>query len=198
MNKINKEAEHEVVKQKIRKTQKDWIPYFNDKKLKMISAPDIYTVFKEGKDKKLMESLREDMLQSIIVTSTRVKFDNETLKAKIIHDFGSIVVSQKEIEVEIPGYSGYPDKDEKLEKFFQVLYDTQDQLSDILAVLKSVDPSKKLWNYTPSQLSRRNTPERAVWLCFVDDDFIVYCNNWIDDLSGGSRGVRVDSAAVRG
>ena len=45
---IKKESECEVVKIQLKKTQKDWVEYFNNKGEKMISAADIYRVAKEG------------------------------------------------------------------------------------------------------------------------------------------------------
>ena len=43
---INKEPECEVIKEKLKKTQKDWIPHFNNKGEKMISVPDIDKILK--------------------------------------------------------------------------------------------------------------------------------------------------------
>ena len=73
---INKEPECEIIKKKIRKNQKDWIEYFNNKNMKMISAPDIYRVAKQ-ENKTIIESLKKDFDESWEVTSTRIIYNKD-------------------------------------------------------------------------------------------------------------------------
>ena len=101
---INNEAETQVIKKKISKTQKDWIPHFNAKGEKMISAPDLYNLAKEN-NKEILKSIQEDF-EEYVVTSTRINYMKDSLDAEIIHDFGSTVVKPKSINVKVPVYVG--------------------------------------------------------------------------------------------
>jgi hypothetical protein len=188
MNKINQEPEYE--KKPMKKTQREWIQYFNEKKEKMISAPDYYNAF-NSKDNRLIESLKKDFKDYWEITSTQIHYNKDNLKATIIHDAESEVVTPKLIEVEVPVLSGTNfEKNESLEKYLQALFDTTDKLDIILEVLKSVDKEKHLWFYTLSQGSRNSNPVRAVRLYFDDSGFVVLGDGWTDGGNGGSRGAR--------
>ena len=198
MQKINQKAEYEVIKNKLRKNQKDWIEYFNNPKLvkskvKMISAADIYLATKEA-DEKLLASLRNDINRSWIVTSTQIKY-KENLETEITHDKDSKVVAQKTINAKVPVYPGTKlTENEETEKYMQALFDTKDSLKEIITTLNKLGENKPIYLWTPSQSYRNDNPIRAVWLFFVDSDFVVSGNDWVGGGSGLSRGVRVSSA----
>lgn len=191
MNKINPEPEYE--KTPAIKTQKDWISHFNAKGEKMISAPDIYQAIKEKQP--VVESLKKDFQDSYVVTSTQTKHSKDNLNAVIIHDAGSEIIKPKSYEIEVPDYSGSFEHDAKAKKYLQALFDTKDNIKEIIAVLQSIDDKKReirLW--TPSQASRADYPVRAVRLCFYSfDGFDVVGDVRFDDDDGLSRGVRVVS-----
>ncbi len=191
---INKEPECEIVKKQIRKTQKDWIPYFNEKNLKMISAPDIYSVAKKG-NKSILESLKKDFQESWEVTSTQIVYNKNNLTAEIIHDAGSTIVKPKKYKVKVPVFDGEFKQDSETEKYLRALFDTKDSLDTILKVLKKFGKDRQLRLWTPDQSSRKSKQVRSVVLCFYDfDRFIVNGNNWFDSSNGFSRGVIIDSA----
>lgn len=188
--KINKEPEYE--KTPMQKNQNDWIAYFNEQKLKMVSAPDIYRAIKE-KDTQVIESLKKDFIDDWEVTSTRIEYSKDSLKAKIIHDADSLIVKPLAYEVEIPYYDGEAKEDEPTEKYLQALFDTKDKIKEILSVLKSIDTSRKIYLWTPNQSNRKDVPLRAVGLCFDGDRFVVN-GGWVGNNGGVSRGVSVVSA----
>ena len=188
---INKEAECEVIKKQIRKTQKDWIEYFNSKNMKMISAPDIYKV----ENKTVIESLKKDFKENWEVTSTRIIYNKDNLNAEIIHDVDSNVVKPKKYKVKIPVFDENFKQDSETEKYLQALFDTKDSLDKILKVLKKFGKDKKLTLWTPSQSSRESNQVRSVVLGFlVFGRFDVDGDGWIDNYYGLSRGVIVNSA----
>ena len=88
---IKKESECKVVKEQLKKTQKDWVEYFNNKGEKMISAPDIYKAAKQ-ESKGIINSLRKDFNDYWLITSTRIIYNKKNLKAEIIHDADSNIV----------------------------------------------------------------------------------------------------------
>lgn len=200
LSQISKEAEFEVIKQKIKKNQKDWTEHFNQKGMKMISAPDIYRIAKED-HKELIERLKEDFSDNYyLVTSTRIKYSKDNLDAEIIHDADSIVVKPKSVNVKVYVYSGEvyvysgekTREDAETEAYLQALFDTKDSLSYIISVLKRFDNKKPLYLWTPSQSSRAIKQIRSVGLGFsVLDGFFVDGVGWFDGSVGWSRGVNV-------
>ena len=189
---INKESECEVVKNKIKKNQKDWIERFNDKGEKMISAPDIY----KAENKELIESLKEDFEEGWIVTSTRIIYDKKNLNAEIIHDVDSKIARPKKYKVKIPKLSGSFKQDSETEKYLQALFDTKDNIDKILKTLKKFGKDKELRFWTPSQSSRESKQVRSVVLCFgYFGGFGVGGCDWFDYSGVGlSLGVIIDSA----
>ena len=188
---INKEAECEIIKNQIKKTQEEWIDHFNNKREKMVSTPDIYKV----KNKTIIQSLKGDFKEGWEVTSTQIIYNKDNLKAEIIHNVKSKVVKSKKYKVEIPIFNGDFKQDPKTEKYLQALFDTKDNISKILKVLKKFGKERKLRLWTPSQSSRKNRQVRSVELDF--DGFFrfdVVGYFWIDDDGGFSRGVLVNSA----
>ena len=152
---INKEAECEVIKEEMRKTQKDWIDYFNDKGEKMISAPDIHKVAKQD-NKAIIQSLKEDFEKSWESTSTRITYNKNNLKAEIVHDADSNITKPKKYKVKIPILNGNFEENKETEKYLQTLFDTKDSIDKILKVLKKFGKDKKLRLWTPDQSSRKN------------------------------------------
>ena len=147
---INEEHECEVVKKELKNTQKDWVEYFNNKNLKMISASDIYRAAKQ-ENKSIIESLKEDFKESWEVTSTRIIYNKNNLNAEIIHDADSTIVKPKKYKVKVPVLSGDFKQDSKTEKYLQALFDTKDNIDKILKVLKKFGKDKKIKLWTPSQ-----------------------------------------------
>ena len=190
---IDKESVTETVKRKISKTQKDWIDFFNSKGKKMISAPDIYSIAKEG-NKKLLKSLAKDCDEHWVVTSTRIVYSKENLEAEIIHDADSTVVSQTSTKLIIPFLDEQAVNSLETEKYLQALFGTTESFDEIVKTLKSFNEEKKLYLWTPTQESRATRPVRSVGLFFNGLGFLVDGSNWVDGDNGFSRGVTIDSA----
>ncbi len=191
---INKESECEIIKKPIKKTQEDWIQYFNKKAEKMISSPDIYKVGKQ-ENKTIIESLKKDFEDDWEVTSTKIIYNPNNLNAEIIHDVDSTIVKSKRYKVKIPILSGELKENSETEKYLQALFDTKDKLDKILKVLKKFGKERELRLWTPSQSSRRDRQVRSVVLCFVVFvRFVVDGFNWFDVNVGLSRGVIINSA----
>ncbi len=188
---IKKESECEVVKKQLKKTQKEWVNYFNNKREKMISAPDIYRIT----NKELIENISEDFKESWEITSTRIIYNKKNLKAKIIHDADSNIVKPKEYKIKIPVLNGNFKQDSETEKYLQALFDTKDNIDKILKVLKKFGKEVKnirLW--TPDQDSRERKQVRSVDLCFDDFDGFDVGGGWFGGDDGFSRGVIINSA----
>ncbi len=192
--KINEERESEIIKTELRKTQKDWIEYFNNKNLKMISASDIYRAAKQ-ENKSIIESLKEDFKESWEVTSTRIIYNKNNLNAEIIHDADSTIVKPKKYKVKVPELSGEFKQDSETEKYLQALFDTKDNIDKILKVLKKFGRDRQLRLWTPSQSLRAEKQVRSVDLGFgVFGRFDVIGSCWFYDYDGFSRGVIANSA----
>ncbi len=191
---INKEAECETIKKPIKKNQKDWIDYFNNKKEKMISASDIYKIAKK-ENKAIIGSLKEDFEESWEVTSTRIIYNKDNLNAEIIHDVDSKIATPKKYKVKIPVFDGDFEENKETEKYLQALFDTKDSIDKILKVLKKFGKDKKLRLWTPDQSSRLRKQVRSVVLYFNGfDRFSVDGGNWFGGSEGLSRGVIIASA----
>ncbi|GAF85271.1 unnamed protein product, partial [marine sediment metagenome] len=178
--KINKEAECEIIKKQIRKTQKDWIDYFNSKGDKMISASDIY----RATNKALIESLKKDFEDNWEVTSTRIIYNKKSLNAEIIHDIGSKIVKPKKYKVKVPILSGNFEENKETEKYLQALFDTKDSLDKILKTLKKFGKDKKIRLWTPSQSERKSRPIRSVVLYFDGFGRFDVDGDWFGDSEG--------------
>jgi hypothetical protein len=192
--KINKEPECEIIKKQMRKTQKDWIEYFNSKNTKMISAPDIYKAAKK-ENKAIIESLKKDFEDSWEVTSTRIVYNKDNLNAEIIHDAESNIIKPKKYKVKVPVLDGDFKQNSETEKYLQALFDTEDSIDKILKVLKKFGKDKQLKFWTPSQSSRKDKQVRSVELYFYNfGRFSVSGGSWFVNYDGFSRGVIIDSA----
>ena len=191
---INKEPECEIIKKQMKKTQKDWIDYFNSKNTKMISAPDIYRAIKTG-SKAVIESLKKDFEEAWETTSTRIIYNKDNLNAEIIHDADSTVVKPKKFKIKVPVLNESFKQDLETEKYLQALFNTKDSIDKILKVLKKFGKDKELRFWTPSQSSRKSKQIRSVELYFGGlGEFDVNGGSWCDDDGGLSRGVIIDSA----
>ncbi len=190
--KINLKPEQKVITETLRKTQKEWVEYFNNKKQKMVSLPDIY---KSVNDKKLIKSLRQDFEDHWLVTSTRIVYNKDNLKAEIIHDADSKVVKPKKYKnIQIPDYDGEFEEDKIAEKYLQALCDTKHNLKTIIKTLKKISGKKTIYLWTPTQSGRKDKQIRSVGLLFDGfDRFDVDAIDWFDYYDGFSRGVLSDS-----
>ena len=179
--------------------QEHWIQYFNNindprrkKPITMISAPDVYKQGQEG-DSLLTRSLR-DSFESWFITSTRESYEPGTLNARIVHDYGIIVVNPVSREVIVPVYNKVPlDKvlqDPQGVAYLQAKFDTQDGSDDIARTL--ADLSKLRLNHitiwTPNQSSRADYQERATSFGLKRNRFRVSVSR-VGDTYGQSRAV---------
>ncbi|MCX6707171.1 MAG: hypothetical protein NT001_03445 [Candidatus Woesearchaeota archaeon] len=172
------------------RTQDQWISFFNEKKQKMISAPDVYNLVQESSTEAI-ESLRTDFRDMWLVTSTRIIYSKDNLKATIIHDADSIATKPKEYKnILIPEMSGDFREDKQTEAYLQALFGTKDNIKKILAALKEISGKDTIRLWTPSQHSRSEQQIRSVCLNFDDlGRFSVYGVSWFDDYDGCSHGV---------
>ena len=190
---INKEAECEIIKKPMEKTQEEWVKYFNNKNMKMISAPDIYKITKKG-NKEIIESLKKDFEKQWEVTSTRIIYNRDNLNAEIIHDADSNIAKPKKYQIKIPVLDGDFKQDPETEKYLQALFNTKDSIDKILKVLKKFGKDRKLRLWTPSQSSRKEKQVRSVGLGFVVLGGFDVVGIWFGDDDGFSCGVVIDSA----
>lgn len=173
-----------------RKTQDEWIKYFNEQGRLMISAPDIYRAAKKGSDH-LIESLRNDFYESEaeekntpyrhgLVTSTRVVYHNaDGRNATIIHNVNSKIVKPKEYEVIVPHYGrewAILRTSEGL-AYLRALFDTNDRPEIIEhTLIKLSGKSKGMFSEqpvcdgcyfnTPNPKWKRDVMETATLFCY--------------------------------
>ena len=190
------------------RTQNQWIEYWNNinDERRFASAPDLYQFFKQlrtkgDEAKTLVDSLREDFKESWIMTSTRLIYQPNNYNAKIIHNYGNKNPALiKEMDIKVPEYLGVliADKtnDEDCLTYLKALFDTKDDIEEIISVLEYISDKsrKKIKLWTPplennTYYIRKQHPERAVWLCFYDDEFHVNGNSHVGINLGRSRGV---------
>ena|SRR3990167_762734 len=158
----------------------------------MISAPDIYLAAKTEK-KALMDSLEEDMRELYITTSTKMNYNADNLDVQVIHDAGSMVVKEKLIQSKAPVHNGSFETNEENEAFLQAVFDTKDNIHEILKVLRRFGkPEIYLW--TPSQESREREPSRCVQLGFGHGGLDVDAFYGLGYVNGLSRGVTLGLA----
>jgi len=172
------------------KTQKEHIEHFNEEGIKMISASDVYKIFKTNDTEAL--NLLKTSFKDYLVTSTRIIYDKKTLNATIIQDCDSTVVKEKSTKVKVPDYSGDFKEDKDTEKYLQTLFDTKDSLKVILSTLKSSSGRGVIRLWSPDQSGRDGKQERAVRLFY--DYFDRFSVDGGDSDFGLSRGVLSDSA----
>lgn len=178
-----------------KETVKYWTSFFNSQGKAMISAFDVYRA-----PDSVLPSLREDFNGQWLVTSTRVTYSSDNLSARIIHNYGSKVVTPTQREVIIPFYMA-----EKVEnvvkgeglKYLQTLFDTEDSAFKLIGRLEDIGgkEAKDIVISTPNQDSRGHNFERAIDFVYHEDRFNID-SNWFLEVSivGRARGVSVKSA----
>ena len=191
---INKEVECEVIKKKMTNCQEKWFSHFNAKGEKMVSTVDMLNI--ESKEKKLIESIREDFENDYVMSSTQVDYVNNT----VTHDANSTVVKHTVIKLkEIPVCDPTYIKDLVASKpgleYLRALCNDM-KLSAEQIIKKFEDLSGKsaeeirFWTLNADE--RKRQPIGAVELFFYYGRF--YCNAWRHPDDGFdcyvSRGVR--------
>jgi len=174
------------------RTHLGWIDYFNIRKKRMISAPDIYRAA-QTESEELLDSLRNDFNQKGIVTSTRIFYNPDKLEATICHNTGSSVINPTKLQTVVPVYKGTllsgALKSKETADYLQALFDTKDDDVEIAVALErltQLTPDRiKLW--TPYQASRKSLSDRTI--SFVVDSNGFHITDYYD--IGYSRGVTV-------
>ncbi len=183
-------------------TQDRAIKFWNERNLPMVSIADTWKLQKQNNEESISELRKDWKGLNWQMTSTRIIYEVSSLKGKVIHNFGSTVTDQIEIKLdEIPVCQPiYMDK----------LLESKSGLNYIRALINDKKATKKqiidgfdklsgkkankIRFWTPTQEERLNRPFRAVGLCFDYGRFVVGGYGWVDDGSGLSRGVKIDSA----
>lgn len=178
------------------KSPYDWITLFNARNEIMASMSDIYQAGKSN-NQALLDSLRKDFRESVIVTSTLVKYVGHRQEATIIHNYESKLIQSVEYKLVIPVYSltlltDVLDTNEGL-KYLQALFNTNDNASQIKDTLQKLSdcPINKINAWT-APLSDRPT-ERFAGFSQNCDQF--YIEGYYNSMSyGRSRTVRINTA----
>jgi len=181
------------------RTQEGWIPYFNQQRKRMISAPDVYWIGQNGTPE-LVQSIRDDFEKSWLVTSTRETYNPNTLDARITHNHGSTIVQPTKKTVLVPVYhQALLDdvlKEEDGVAYLRIKLGTNDSPEKIRETLTALSgkSANLIYVWTPDQKSRANYPKRAAVFGFDDDGFHVIGDDGVDGNDCLSRGVDVKSA----
>lgn len=186
--------------QPISQTQDAHINKFNELGKVMASLADYYDAGKSG-DEALITNLRNDFSESWIVGSDRIVYNSESLDAKITRYFDSKFVKPVEVPVFIPDYSSGPTLDDVLAttqglNYVQALFNTNDDAKTIKKTLSDLSgkPSGNTRVWTPDQASRKNNPNRAAFLVYINDDFRI--DGYLLGNIGRSRGVSLSPAGT--
>ncbi len=184
-----------------RRTQEEWINFFNTEKKPMISMLDVFQIVKEN-NTEAIEGMRKDFKDDWLVTSTRIIYDRDNLSAKIIHNADS--TTRKPIEIEVkkipfcnPTYlKDLLNEDVGLDYIRALINNkkaTKEGITNFFVTL-SGKKEKNIRFWTPSQSSRGDKQVRSVGLYFDSfDGFDVVGDGWFDGY-GLSRGVIISSA----
>ncbi|MDP4012124.1 MAG: hypothetical protein Q8R00_00765 [Candidatus Nanoarchaeia archaeon] len=115
------------------RTQDQWIDLCNLKRKAMISAPDYYRT----PDVEL-QGLIKDLNKGKLVTSTSIVYNSNDLGARVVHNFGSIIVKPTEQSIVIPVYNGEPIEEvvRGEDLYHKMLYDTL-EASDYIARIRN-------------------------------------------------------------
>ena len=185
--------------------QNEWIPYFDEGGGKMISAPDIYMIGQQG-SLQLIQSVQKDFATFWIVTSTLEEYIRKTLKAKIIHDFGSNVVKPTTKTVSVPFYGRKTLdevlRDEKGHSYLKAKFNTEDDPDKIKETLTALSgkPSSAICVSIPDQenisIYSRVAKTPAIF-GFQGDAFYIGGGGYPGTDSGRSRGVDVNQIHYR-
>jgi len=183
------------------RTQEEAIEFHNARKESFVSVSVAINLV-DNKQVDDISKLRQDFDDYWLMTSTCYVF-GKGLSGKIIHNVKSIVVKEKVIELEEipvcqPAYlKPLLDTISGL-KFVRALIDqpnaSKEQIISKFEALSGKDAGKiRFW--TPTESGRRDSPVRAVTLCFnVFGRFVVDGYGWFGNDYGFSRGVLVKSA----
>ena len=192
-----------------RRTQDEWIEYWNKSDRVMASMADYYQYFKqlkgnndEDKVKTLLTSLREDFDHqekgNWLISSTRLVYSKDNLDARIIQHYGfardELV---KEAEIKVPVYRGTPvtqvvSEGEGL-AYLQTLFGTEDEGEEIIQILEFVSDRNrdviKVWTAAVEDAyTRSQYPSRAAGFDYGNDIFHVGGDDGLGS-QGRSRGV---------
>ena len=182
------------------KSPDNWIIHFNARNEIMASMSDIYQAGKSN-NQALLDSLRKDFRESVIVTSTLVKYGGHRQEATIIHNYGSKLIQSVRSNIVIPTYisallTDVLNTNEGL-RYLQALFNTNDNASQIKGTLQKLSdcPIDKI-NCWSAPLSDRPT-ERFAGFSKNYDQF--YIEGYYGSLSyGRSRTVRINHAFKNG
>ncbi len=173
-----------------RRTQDEWIEYWNKSDRVMASMADYYQYFKqlkgnndEDKVKTLLTSLREDFDHqekgNWLISSTRLVYSKDNLDARIIPHYGC---AREEVTIKVPYYGGVPitqvvGEGEGL-TYLQTLFGTEDEGEEIIQILEFVSDRNrdviKVWTAAVEDAyTRSQYPSRAAGFGYGDDDFHV-------------------------
>src|SRR3989344_757165 len=149
------------------KTQNPWIDFFNGLERIMISAADVYGARKNASSR-ARHNLRSDLYASLLVTSTRISYDDD-LSGRVTQNYGSKVVKPSQAYVPvIPVYNGTPLaralQTEEGVNYLQALFGTSDDSKTIIKTLERLSGKRAedIKLRTPDKESRKRYPERAV------------------------------------
>src|SRR3989344_2201477 len=185
------------------KNQNDWIAYWNSitDGRRFASIADYYQVFRQLSDalktgsdaekaaaNQSIDSLRKDLRESWLVTSTRIIYQPDSLEARLIHGFGAGNLQQTSgRDLTVPLYWNTP---------ITEVYSTAEGLAYLRSLLSTdetgpaiVERLSAVSGYQPQNnkmlapalqnngyLTRRQLPERAVRLDAVDQWFHLGAN----------------------
>ena len=176
------------------KSQDSWILWYNQQGRVMASAANIYQAGKTG-DRTLLASLQKDFLESWIVTSTRIDYDQNTLSSRITQYYGSTVRTPAATTIDVPVYNNAIAtvlQDAQGLRYLQSLFNTSDIAEQIMQTLEKLSGKTrseiKIW--TPDQASRKSIPQRAVRFDLDSSEFRVVGVDRVGGNVGRSRGVR--------
>ena len=191
---------------KSRKTQDQWISYFNNLNQRMIASYDLLKTDKITPE--TFRSIRQDCIDSVIITSTRNSYNPKNLSGKITHNYGSTIVTPTIIFCgstvvkptiipldNIPVYEGTSltkvvGNSDGL-KYLKAL--ANDANAGPLYLLNNFEKlankeADKILIWTPDQNSRAQNPERALRFLDVNGGFHVFGDSGLIN-DGRSRGV---------
>jgi len=199
------------------KNQNDWIAYWNSitDGRRFASIADYYQVFRQLSDalktgsdaekaaaNQSIDSLRKDLRESWLVTSTRIIYQPDSLEARLIHGFGAGNLQQTSgRDLTVPLYWNTPITEvystaEGLAYLRSLLStdETGPAIVERLSAVSGYQPQNiRVW--TPSlqdtgYLTRSQLPERAVRLGTVNLGFHLYAGVRPAGGRDRSRGVR--------
>ena len=199
------------------KNQNDWIAYWNSitDGRRFASIADYYQVFRQLSDalktgsdaekaaaNQSIDSLRKDLRESWLVTSTRIIYQPDSLEARLIHGFGAGNLQQTSgRDLTVPLYWNTPITEvystaEGLAYLRSLLStdETGPVIAERLSAVSGYQPQNiKIW--TPAlqvngYLTRSQLPERAVGLVTGVRRFLLYADEHPAGNHSRSRGVR--------